>query len=69
MKQVVERLVTFVHWVLVVAGGGGCGNELIGWLKHHGASCGLFFRLYRQAIPSLGIMSVYIQQWRYSINV
>ena len=31
MKQVVERLVTFEHWVLVVAGGGGCGNELIGW--------------------------------------
>ena len=53
MKQVVERLVTFEHWVLVVAGGGGCGNELIGWWKHHGASCGVFFvfvffRLYRQ---------------------
>jgi len=54
VNQVVERLVTFEHWVLVVAGGGGCGNEeLIGWWKHHGASCGLFFvfvffRLYRQ---------------------
>ena len=46
MKQVVERLVTFEHWVLVVAGGGGCGNELIGWWKHHGASCGLFLFLF-----------------------